>query len=298
MAALDLSFLDRLRAQADAELACAFRVVSTSRGARAVALTASSRDGAIALERASCAEGVPDLSRPSMRAMRGFFEVADPEPTAFPWIDRRLISERRCVVYRARSLIGCVSIFHRDHAPLRARKRRAWRSLRAELESALIAQDAEDRAYETLRGQIVAAEDGRIELASWSLQDRVAPEDVARAIEAARSSRFAESAVVRGSEMRVSPLYAAQRSSLLIEVSPAPPIALAPDAWLTPMQRRVAVDAATGATVGEISKSIHSGAETVRSHLREVYRRLGVASRLELAQVLEGTRSYAGDEAA
>lgn len=59
-----------------------------------------------------------------------------------------------------------------------------------------------------------------------------------------------------------------------------------PESVLTPAQRAVAAHAASGATCAEISAALQASVETVRTHLREVYRRLEVNSRAELAQVL------------
>lgn len=72
----------------------------------------------------------------------------------------------------------------------------------------------------------------------------------------------------------------------LVELFAATPVQLAADADLSPCQRQVATRAAAGATVREIAQALESGQETVRTHLRESYRRLGVANRLELARAL------------
>lgn len=73
----------------------------------------------------------------------------------------------------------------------------------------------------------------------------------------------------------------------LVDVGPRVPLQLGADADLTPTQRQVAEYAAVGATVAEIARSLESAQETVRTHLREVYRRLDVANRVELARALE-----------
>lgn len=52
-------------------------------------------------------------------------------------------------------------------------------------------------------------------------------------------------------------------------------------------QRQVARLAARGATVSEIADALHIRAPTVRTHLKNVYLRLGVNSRGELASLLE-----------
>lgn len=74
--------------------------------------------------------------------------------------------------------------------------------------------------------------------------------------------------------------------AFMVQIQAVEPVLLAPDAMLTPTQRSVAEYAAVGATVEEISKTMRSGKETVRTHLKEVYRRLHVANRVELARAL------------
>lgn len=56
---------------------------------------------------------------------------------------------------------------------------------------------------------------------------------------------------------------------------------------LSAAQRDVAGYAAAGATVSEIATALGRSESTVKSHLREAYRRLGVSSRVELARALE-----------
>ncbi|MDB4955809.1 MAG: hypothetical protein JWO36_3378 [Myxococcales bacterium] len=55
---------------------------------------------------------------------------------------------------------------------------------------------------------------------------------------------------------------------------------------LSPRQREVAELAADGATVDEIAADVACDRETVRSHLRAIYQRLGVSTRVELARAL------------
>jgi DNA-binding NarL/FixJ family response regulator len=55
---------------------------------------------------------------------------------------------------------------------------------------------------------------------------------------------------------------------------------------ITPRQREVAEFAAVGATVGEIAAQLGISLNTVRTHLKGVYRTLGVASRVELAYAM------------
>jgi DNA-binding CsgD family transcriptional regulator len=73
-----------------------------------------------------------------------------------------------------------------------------------------------------------------------------------------------------------------------VRLSPLEHVALPVELELTPAQREVARSAARGATVNEIAKHLNRSPETIRSHLRAVYERLDVASRVELAAALDG----------
>ncbi len=57
---------------------------------------------------------------------------------------------------------------------------------------------------------------------------------------------------------------------------------------LTPRQRSVAERACRGLTTRAIAEDLGVGVETVRSHLKTLYARLGVAGRTELARVATG----------
>jgi DNA-binding CsgD family transcriptional regulator len=76
---------------------------------------------------------------------------------------------------------------------------------------------------------------------------------------------------------------------------------LPPQLELTPAERllsaaqiQVARRAAAGATLAEIAQAMQRSIETVRAQLREVYRKLEVSRRVELARVLVAKRSAGG----
>ena len=57
---------------------------------------------------------------------------------------------------------------------------------------------------------------------------------------------------------------------------------------LSPRQLEIAEYAAAGATANEIAEQLHISIHTVRQHIKEVYRRLQIANRIELSRVLDG----------
>lgn len=70
-----------------------------------------------------------------------------------------------------------------------------------------------------------------------------------------------------------------------LEASQAPE--LSPEHVLTARQREIADYAIAGATGREIAEALGVGHETVREHLKEIYRRLGIGSRVELVHLLK-----------
>ncbi len=73
----------------------------------------------------------------------------------------------------------------------------------------------------------------------------------------------------------------------LAELRPAQPLLLDAASHLTPMQRKVADFASTGSTVQEIACALAVAPDTVRTHLREIYRRLSVGNRVELSRAMK-----------
>ena len=61
-----------------------------------------------------------------------------------------------------------------------------------------------------------------------------------------------------------------------------------PFASLSPRQREVAKLAAAGNTAHAIANQLGVGTETVRSHIKTIYRKLGVETRAELSRVAVG----------
>jgi DNA-binding NarL/FixJ family response regulator len=72
----------------------------------------------------------------------------------------------------------------------------------------------------------------------------------------------------------------------LLSVIPPRPELREALAQLTPAQLEIAEYAASGATVAEIGAALARSPETVRTHLKAIYRSLWVANRVELAHAL------------
>lgn len=90
-----------------------------------------------------------------------------------------------------------------------------------------------------------------------------------------------------GADVRATRVHATDSVRWVMRLTPATPLRSAPDATLSPLQRQVAESAAAGMTLPEIAKSLGRSHETIRSHLRQVYGRLGISSRVELINALQ-----------
>ncbi|MFT6143076.1 MAG: DNA-binding CsgD family transcriptional regulator [Myxococcota bacterium] len=81
------------------------------------------------------------------------------------------------------------------------------------------------------------------------------------------------------------------RRGILVSVRPMHPLHVPKVLMLTPTQRQVASYAASGATVYEIAEHLQRSPDTVKWHLKTLYKELGVASRIELRGMVQNFRT-------
>lgn len=86
--------------------------------------------------------------------------------------------------------------------------------------------------------------------------------------------------------VRCVPLAGKHGEQTLVTVVPTRPELVEALELLTPTQQIVAEYAGAGATIAEIAAAIDRRPETVRSHVKEIYRRLSICTRLELQWLL------------
>lgn len=100
-----------------------------------------------------------------------------------------------------------------------------------------------------------------------------------------RNGRATAAVALDFGEVRFTRIATRRSLRFLVEL-PLQTARTANEKLLTKTQIQVARRAAQGATLSEIARVIGRSPDTVRAHLREVYRRLEVSSRLELARAL------------
>ncbi len=154
------------------------------------------------------------------------------------------------------------------------------------LADALVRADATERATRASARELVLTPEGRIELASDDGGTLGASEAELRAWARQALRTGAPPVVLAGYRVRWSRLSGSRSVRLLLRLEPLEPLRVHPTYVLTSAQREIAELAARGATVREISVMTGASVATVRAHLREIYARLGLTCRAELALCL------------
>ncbi len=77
----------------------------------------------------------------------------------------------------------------------------------------------------------------------------------------------------------------------LASIDPPRLLTIDPSYWLTNRQLEVARYVMSGATSPEIAAELHVSVETVKSHIKNIFERLDISSRAELAAILSGSIS-------
>lgn len=105
-----------------------------------------------------------------------------------------------------------------------------------------------------------------------------------------RSRQAAAVVVMDFGEVRITRIRDSRSIRFLVEL-PLRTARSATEKLLSKTQIQVARRAAEGVTLQEIARAMNRSPDTVRSHLREIYRRLDVANRVELASALADAES-------
>lgn len=196
----------------------------------------------------------------------------------------------RIVVFDGRRLVGWLAILKSGGRCFTGAQLERLQKLAPDVVSALVHADRVERALLDPRPQLVVDVDGNVYLTSGSgdawLTERRA-EAIGSAVRSQSSEGLASATrLVAGAEATISVLLGQPTYYHLVTL--AAPVApeLTPAFLLTQRQREIASHAVAGLTRGDIARQLSISEETVRSHLKIIYERLGVASRVELANAL------------
>lgn len=153
--------------------------------------------------------------------------------------------------------------------------------------SAVLEVEAHARRLPAEPATLVLTPTGAVALGAGAIAEWMAVQTLREAL-AQLHAAPGSAGVLRGLRVACTarPMHGVAGEHLLVELRAIPPLAAPAAAQLSAVQAAVAEYAAAGATVVEIAAAIHRSPETVRTHLKRVYRALGVASRVELAAAL------------
>lgn len=210
------------------------------------------------------------------------------------WVPLRADDQLRAYVYFGGRFVGSLGAGRvRGSGTFTMRDARRAETALSTMTSALLVAEAAERGDEG--ADLVVRSDGHIELASvparaWlakaGMRDRIRA--VIRALERGETDAIASIALA---DLTWSRLHGDGEHRYLLHLVPLKALTVDRGARLSPTQRRAAEYLAAGATIVETAQAMGIAPETVRTHVRSVYERLGVASRAELATALTRGRA-------
>jgi len=196
---------------------------------------------------------------------------------------------QRMRVYDGDRFVGYLAT-HRcaDRRPFTEAEKARLRAHEAELVTRLVAWSRASRPTFADEARVLLGREGQVLTACPTARRWLTGERAGELALLASAAGDGAPRIVGALEARFVAMVGDAVSGTLVTLRPAPAPRLRPAAALTPARREVATLAAVGATADEIARHVGCSPETVRSHLKAVYRSLGVASRVELAQRLTG----------
>lgn len=91
-----------------------------------------------------------------------------------------------------------------------------------------------------------------------------------------------------GVQLNTLRLRSSEGMRYLVSVNRPQLLTINPSYWLTERQREVARYVISGATSPQIAEQLHVSVETIKSHIKNIFERLDISSRAELAAKLSG----------
>ncbi|MEL6188823.1 MAG: helix-turn-helix transcriptional regulator [Myxococcota bacterium] len=228
---------------------------------------------------------LPDLSRPDPRTLDGPTSVTRPEQGLVGLDPRRIGPETRLLRATEDEVHTWLALFGR---PGGNGISRTWRAMLSDLTPRIGSMlDATRVPFPQVSGPLALDGAGRIlaadgETAAWlALEGRA--ERLPTLLAVGRSDTSV-SGPLDGARIRLRAAHGSLGDAWLGTLAAPAPLERAVDALLTPTQRAVAEYAAVGATCAEIAATLGIRVETVRTHVRDIYARLGISTRAELAR--------------
>ncbi len=196
----------------------------------------------------------------------------------------------RAVLYDGAKLVGWLGMMRRGRdGEFRRAEQQQLAKVVGKLKANLLAADAlEDEMVEAIFA--VVDSQGQIQHASrpfvrWCDEDR--REYLRRRIcKAETTDNAVGTEIFGGLQVRVTRLDGTDSVRYLVGVERTELIKLQPRLWLTNRQREIAEYVVAGATSREIADTLELSLHTVKTHMKNIYRRLGVGSRVEMVKML------------
>jgi len=237
-------------------------------------------------------------AEPQRRATSAFLEsralwTEHELETSRPWqtlvVANGLEDQTRLLVYQGEALVGWIGALRSAGGPRFGRADRARLApLVAEVRDALIA--AESLAHPQESAFLVVDPEGAVDHATPSAMPWLASEafreQLRRYVRACDREEAPRRGAIWHADATLTRLDGPGRVRYLVSVAPAPLPKRRAQSLLSPAEREVVQLASAGATTAEIARHVGRTHDTVKTHLRSAYRKLGVASRLELARAI------------
>ena len=202
----------------------------------------------------------------------------------------KLTDQLRLLAYRGTRFVGWIAALRSGGRFTREEQQRANGLVRRTIEGLAAARTMEaldDDAFLIFDGAGVV-ERGTERALAWLSRERA--EIFARCVRAADRDE-GKQLRVDGVSARLVRLAGGESVRYLAMLKDRDSIELRLGAGLSPMEQAVAEDLAAGLTIPEIAASRGRAESTVKSQAKNIYRKLGVASRLELVEALRGEPS-------
>lgn len=200
----------------------------------------------------------------------------------------------RALIYDGRRFIGWFGFMHSASCVFGRHAFERLKAVTPPLIAALVAADRLERGELDPAPHFVCDANGSIEFATPSGERWINQGErrdlIAKLVRMAdRAQTFESHYPIDRADLSVVRLVGS-RSAYLLSLAATEAPELSAETVLTSRQRAIVDYAVVGATNNEIAAALNVSVETVRDHMKEIYRRLNVASRLELARALSGDK--------